>query len=743
MSSFNFDDYEDAGAAPAFQPPRNETSKNKSFNFDDFEDVDQGLQENQTNVPSSVSQGPYAVKELSAEELRKLPFDQKLEYARDLETNRQYRHSKELGKEALSGASFGFSEEVPGLKPSGEEGPVSAIGQGIGAIAPILAITALTGGAGLPAVLARLSPGVGRFLHGAITGALYGSAKQGANAARGKEVNLTDIPKEAALFGTFSYVGGKIADQFAKFSPSNQASILEEGIIPKDLPKSQYETAEKMLDLIKKPGTPPPPPPGGGPPPPPGGAPTPLRPERITKPEDIGLRPPTTQPYDIENKVGSIFSENRFYNTTEGGKALKAEIRNIDEDVYRGVSDLYNTSRELHGNIEEIHPRLVNDLENRLESLRKIPEPSDVQKRLIRASENILEDLAEFNSLKDETGNVIGKEIAGFKPINNQTLIDQIQSLRQIVDYDFSHGNTKNIFKPLINDLQDSVIRAAEYSGNPEAVESFNAARAGYRAWTETFDTPYVRPWRSASDQDYSKLFKSSLDLDESNVLKNILDLSEKGQQLQKASVRQIVDKNLDPYFKNPGNYKSKDFDKALRELEAVITPEQATEVRSQFKEAAKENPQPRPISRGRVKTKELSDVEKRAAKYLGKEPEDLLSRMDKRSGIKEIREDFSNDNQGKKLFEQLEKQKVRSILREGNIEPDFTGDQMYKFLNKEKNYEILSEILGESETENLRVAAREIGKKQVKSELRRQSRSKALNKLAVYKTIELILSVF
>lgn len=463
-------------------------------------------------------------------------------------------------------------------------------------------------------------------------------------------------------------------------------------------------------------------PPGGEPPSSPGGSP-PLKGRVSPEGEDLGLRPAPQQARpDLSDRIGNIFSRNKFYNSTQGGHALKNEIMELDQNVYRGVNELYGISRELNKSINEIHPSLVGRLQNRIQELRAIPEPSDVQKRLLRASENILERIA----FVGENG-----EIAGLRPINNQILIDQVQSLRQIIDYDFSHGNTKNIFRPLINELQDSALNAARTSGAPEAAEAINDARSAYRAWVEAFDNDYVRPFRDASNQDYSKLFKSSLDFDEHNMLKRVLNTTPRGQELINGSTREIVEKHLAEYFENPRNANPKEFDKALLELEAVITPGQSQEIRAAFREAAE-----RPRFRA---DRQLTNEEIIASKYAGKEPEDIQKMMDSRSGIKQLREDLSGSEQKKDIFNRISRQKMRSMIREGNIENDFTGDDLYKSINKQENYEIFSEILGESETESLRQAAKEIGKEQVKLEVRKKNLSKFAGKLTVLKTLELI----
>jgi hypothetical protein len=651
-----------------------------------------------------------------------------------------------LTKSGLSGSTLGYSELIPGLKLSEEEKEkypdLVSLGETTGELGSIGAISkGVKWGLGTAYKLGKDAPKILKYLdtfaHGFGTGSIYEGGKQSKNALADEETDLSKIPRTGAMFGAFNTLlhgaSDLLKNKFSKISPTQQAKILEQGIIPEDLPKSQYETAEEMLkhvqDLKKKNSLPRFPPDGRGGNPPPG-APPALDNRVSASGKDLGLKPiPYKFNANLNDQVRSVFSPNKFYNTTQGGQAFRNEIMDIDQNVYRGVNELYKVSRDLNTKIDEIHPYLVDKLKSNVDHLKSIPEPSDVQKRLLRASSNILKDLAEYQNITDGAGNVIGKEISGYKPINNQTLIDQVQSLRQIIDYDFSHGNTKNIFRPLINDLQDAALKAAESSGTPEAAKAINDAKSAYRMWVEAFDNDYVRPFRDSSNQDYSKLYKSALDLDESNMLKRILNTTPRGKELIDASTSDIVEKHLGKFFDNPRNVTTREFDTALRELEAVITPDQANEVKTLFKEQAKNI---------NFKAK-LSNEEIIASKYLDKKPEDIQKLMNSRTGIKQLREDFSKSPQKKELFDTLSKQKMRSILRKGNIENEFTGDDLYTFFNKESNYEIFSEILGEAETEALRQSAKEIGKAQVKSEALKQKLSKITNKVISLKTLHFI----
>lgn len=713
----------------------------QTINSQSSDDPFQSLIKKSPEVPVSnkKSANPFAVPEVTPEQYKNMSMQEKIQYAKDIEKEQNYEQSKVLSKNILSGLTLGATENVEALKPQEGEDPVTGfLGQALGSTLPI-AGAAKAVGYGLKGAYAAASQGpkilqyLSRFAHGFGTGGIYESGKQTVNAASGKEVELSQIPVTATLFGageTLIQAFGDVGRQFLKLSPKHQAEILEKQIIPSDLPKSQYETAEDMIKLIEDKkrnifrGEFPP----EGPSPPPGSP--PVLENRVSRQgEDLGLRPvPQRTNPDLADQVGNVFSQNRFYNTTQGGHAFRNEIMAVDQNVYRGVNELYRVSRELNSQINEIHPNLVGRLQNRVRELQAIPEPSDVQRRLLRASENILERIATIG----ENG-----EVTGYLPINNQVLIDQVQSLRQIIDYDFAHGNTKNIFRPLINELQDSALNAAQSSGTPEAANAINEARNAYRMWVEAFDNDYVRPFRDASNQDYSKLFKSALDFDEHNMLRRILNTTPRGQELINGSTREIVEKNLGKYFADPRAVNPREFDRALRELESVITPDQAQQIRDLFRQAAR-----RPNFRGAQQISQPTNEDVIAAKYVDKKPEDVQRMMNSRSGIKQLRDDFKGSDQKRNLFDTLSKQKMRSILREGNIEKDFTGDDLYKFLNKENNYEIFSEILGEKETEALRQSAKEIGKAQVRSEVRKQHMTKVAHKMLAYKAINILLGI-
>ena len=476
----------------------------------------------------------------------------------------------------------------------------------------------------------------------------------------------------------------------------NKHSALEETLVGEGpLPKSIHESAEKALSelttnqegilgarkpLMQIPRRT-------------GEEATPLAGRIKSANEELGLRAPTNKPpKNLEEDIGRKISPTKFINSTEGGKSIKNEILKQDESAYRQVNQLYRKSKELNSTIEDVHPGLVNSLRDRLSELQRIPHPSGPQKQLISAIENIMGELAEFE----------GNQVIGYKPINNQVLIDQAQSLNQITDYDFAHGNVKNIFKPTISEIQNAARSAAEHSGNKEALESFDTARSAYAEWANTFDNDYIRPLRNVQNRDYSKIYKQSLNPDEFNELNKVFDKSPEGRQIVGAIKREMVEKTVGQYAEKAPNVALKHLNKDLEELEAVLTPEEVKNVRQNFLT----------IKRTETPKFKATPIETTAAKYAKKKPEDIQSLLNSRSGIKDLRKDLSASEKGKEIFETLKRQKVRDILRGGNIQKVFKGKDLYKAVNKADNYEILSELLGSEEVDAALEASKELGGK-------------------------------
>jgi uncharacterized protein (UPF0147 family) len=534
-----------------------------------------------------------------------------------------------------------------------------------------------------------------RFAGGGARLAPQGGRLGGAVATGGTKLALDAVGAPEFISDTAAFlIGARQGNVSAYKSLQKRQGYLEQIVNDPNIPKSSesYQLAQEALNYIKSQEPP---------------LKEPILPKterpqltgqtRTVQPttSNIQFRPiaPARENPALIDRVSTTISPNRFRNTTQGGQAQVNTINEADNLVYDVVNELYDTSRELNETINETHETLVNRLNNRIRQLEEIPEPSDVQRRVIRSARNIRDRLATV----DQDGNV-----TGYRPISNQVLIDQIQSLRQIIDFDFAHGNTKNIFRPLISDLQTAAIEAAENSGNAAAADALREAQTAYRNWAETFDSDYIRPYRDRSNKDLSKLYKKSLDIDEAQQIQNVLRVMPGGQELIAAHNVDIIEKFLGKYLENPRKINMREFEATIRELEPIIPQQQLADIRQMVLEE-----QRKPLSRIRAK---VQPSEKAAAKQSEMSVEQLRRKLNTREGLQELKAQLDP-----KIYDKLARDKIRQILQEGKVEGKVTGEKLYDVLNNERNFEIISEIYGDEVAEAARQEAQALGKKEVR----------------------------
>ena len=447
--------------------------------------------------------------------------------------------------------------------------------------------------------------------------------------------------------------------------------------------------------------------------------------------KDIGIRPepPFIAENPLEEKIGDLISPNKIENTTIAGKNNIDAVRANDAIDYKNVNEAYKKSEALNEQVEEVQPGLAQQLKNMIVNLEEIPQLSPPQEQKLNFAKEMLKAIADI----DPNGSIVA-----LKPINNRILQEQAKAIRYTMDFNFEHGNTRGIFKPLVNDIENAIENGANLAGNEEAIRSHKYAKKLYSEWADTYDNPYIRPYRDTRNFDYSKTFTGSLNPDEFNQLNRVLSKSNAGQQLAKETKRALVDKYLKPFSKNPKNVNPSEFNNLMNELKAVLTPEEIQNVRQEFNQArktpvinAKKVPQEQfkePIAPKLEKTPSLKSPKrelpfiakvnipikkpvtptssmKLAAQKMEIKPEKALSMTNSRSGIKELRKDLTPE-----IFDKVAKDKMKQILYEGNVKKIFKGKELETILNKTENYEIFSEFLGEKETAELLKAAKEIG---------------------------------
>lgn len=214
---------------------------------------------------SKQSMSVYA-EEKTPEELKHMSVSERLQYAKDLTTQREFGESKGITKGALSGASFGLSEKIPGLSP--EEGEfLTGFGEFAGSVLPISKLYSFLG---KPLVkLAAKSPvarrgveALARMTGFGLTGAAYEGAKEAVKTGEVPSPNelLKHGAQWAAFDGALQLVGkaATFLPKLKKYSqgieiPEKEAvnqivdTLQREKINPLENPEAAIKRAEEII----------------------------------------------------------------------------------------------------------------------------------------------------------------------------------------------------------------------------------------------------------------------------------------------------------------------------------------------------------------------------------------------------------------------------------------------------------------------------------------------------------------
>lgn len=421
-------------------------------------------------------------------------------------------------------------------------------------------------------------------------------------------------------------------------------------------------------------------------------------------------------------------------------------IRELDALEYQKVNDLYDIAKEANANISLTRNTLARELQGIETELSKIPHPSAVEQQKLNAVRNIIKKI----TLQDAEGNIIG-----LVPIENQVLLDQAKSLRYVLDFDFAHGTPKGIFKPVINALENAVERGATQAGNRKAYTAHNKARKAYKNWTQDYNNDYINKFRDTSNVDYSKNFKTSLDLDSYHPIEKIISRAYPGQQLANATRRELVNKHLGKYIDNPNLAVGEEYQRTINELSNIIGDPVTKEIEQSLAQARRskikgqkleklEQPKPpkeleipekpkkpeakvltKPVEIPKFKEPKPTKEMQALSKKLKITPEKIQAKTETPSGLRELKNDLNKTEIGKGQYQRIADSKMKSILQNKKVVGEYTGNELYEVLNQEKNYDLVVELIGESETKDLLKAAKSIAEDKIKGEKIKQLISK------------------
>lgn len=193
---------------------------------------------------------PYDSPEYTKEQLKAMSPSERLEYAKQLSTEREYRQSKGFTKGTLSGLSLGLSERIPRLKQ--EEGDLLyGLGEFVGSYLPI---SKLYGFIGKPLVeFAAKSPvareglmALARMTGFGLTGASYEAGK--GIAKEGEVPSIEELAKTGATWTAID-AGLQALGVGVAFNSAVQNIAKSEGITAKEVLGRLWDSTKNYIKV--------------------------------------------------------------------------------------------------------------------------------------------------------------------------------------------------------------------------------------------------------------------------------------------------------------------------------------------------------------------------------------------------------------------------------------------------------------------------------------------------------------
>jgi len=365
-----------------------------------------------------------------------------------------------------------------------------------------------------------------------------------------------------------------------------------------------------------------------------------------------------------EERLGETITRNKIPNPAEAGKTAQQVLQNRSNEVYGDVNAAFDRSTQLNQNITGERPELLSRLRARRDKIER-----QGARKLDAQAMDLLDDMISFL----EQG-----------AVTNQDLIDRNRNFRKYTQYEYAH-DAKNIFKPIISDVDRDIMSTAE--GNPEAVQSYSEALNANRQWEEKYNNDYIRPFLSTENRSYEGMYNSLMNEDTFNVLSPILEEGDAlGIRTAEGIKRDIIEKNLRPLIYNKDGTlntnaaNSRAFRDKINSMTVRTTP---AERRALVQEAKSWK------MRGGRKVKEVTPKKEWWQDTIA---EDMEKEVDSIKGIQKVEKLFSKPEDAE-FLKQVKVDAGINRLRHGKIKGD--KQTIAAVLENADNVEYLEHTLG------------------------------------------------
>lgn len=644
--------------------------------------------------------GSLLPEEKTPEELKKMSVSEKLQYIQDQKAAMELIRSRVIVPNFLSGASFGLTENIPGLEVTEfeETNPYSLIGTGseiIGSLVPLSRLIKMFSGLSMklasksPVLQKQLSSLATMFGVGTTDAALHQIAKGEMPSAEdvlehGMEWATLDALLQSAgyagrfakgLFiksrntglsriGIINEVNRKIAESGVDMNNAEAVSKLAMEILESPVTKEEMAAA-KRIQLPEAEANP------------------------ITEVAEQTFKQEPITPKDLktrkieESEINKLTSQTRELSETylpeeisftkeaeslekdiiqeqidsvgaraaseeELGTAIREDIEaqlEARKDEYR---PLYEKSDEAAKMQLHVPQNTAREVERKLRRISRLSTKPEGYNAVIRYLEAVLKD-AGFVIRKNKKGVI--KNIVSMKDVPVSDTIELARRLNEIIDYE--------AVEPTVKDALRSVARAAKadvreaLAANADALAAFELAEEAHAETAKRFGADSVR--KARGQQAGEKISKMAESPTAMGHFKEVLS-PQQFLQLERETLERL---NNQPYEKAS---------KTLREVEKHLSSENKKLAR-EIVEA--KNPH-NPLARKKLMQNAVLDDMSNAITN-GARPEKTLKLWKTPKGQKLIKETFHNSPNWPQVKNYLENQSfndmVSSVLKDGKIE--------------------------------------------------------------------------
>ncbi len=663
----------------------------------------------------------YDTPEVTKEELQKMSPEERYALLQEMKTEREYRQSAGFTKGAISGATFGLSKKIPGLKP--EEGEfLTGFGEFLGSTIPITGIYNVLG---KPLVkLASKSPVAADALKSlaSMTGwGLTGATEKGIkDSFQGKIPSAEDILVHGSEWAAFDAalqtlgLGGKFAKWvLGKSENTKKASwevindlindMKKEGIdisqtdrvnakVQSLFEKQPLEASGKEINLSKEP--------------------PPSKTELATK--EVFEKMPEKQKIDLSNKKISedelhkiedkilpikepikpeeIDAEQAIKNIEESafesefekisprsetekklGETIKQDIENSFIESEKSYEPLYKEVDVAAKNIYHKPSNTISTAKTILEDINSLKTKPEGYKKVIDTLNDSLNDLGyhifESNNkfiIRDPSGNVIkGKSLEILENIPLSNSIELAKRLNKIINYDIVGPSIKNRLKPLVSTLKNEIKQILEVN-NSELAKKFIKAEKSFGETAEKFGNDFVTKLRTVENPE--KIVNELLEPSNLEKLQKILSKKQYNQ-IEREILEKLKDLSYDKIKKN------------YREIKPFISDTSKNIVESLIDS---KYPLSKKVTGKNLKTGIIEDLN--TSFSTGNRPSKTLELWKTKKGRDLIKQSLEKTPNEKEIVNYLKKQSIYDIA------------QSFVKENGTVDFEKLSNILKESE---------------------------------------------